>query len=227
MQQIKMLIVDDEVNITRTIAASFDQSLYQVESCYDGDAAWQKLTAQDWDIVFLDLKLPGKSGMDILADLQARNISCEVIVITAHGTIEHAVQAMKYGAVDFIQKPMEPAQLRELVRKIIQRKHLAEENAIEYADLMELAKLNIKNRSFSQAKQFIQTALDRQPASPEAYNYLGGIHEILGDVPAAIKAYQTALKYHPDYLPALENLQRLRKLDDTSVIVLNEPKPRK
>lgn len=221
MTKTKLLIVDDEVNITKTIAATFAQAEFDCHSCFDGVTAWQQLSEMTWDVVFLDLRLPGLDGMEILKRLSEHNIKTDIVIITAHGTIENAVQAMKYGAVDFINKPLDPESLRAVVALIINRRHLNENQALAFDELVELAKQQIKERNYHKARVHIKNAIDMKPNSAIAYNLLGALDEVLEDKSSAVQAYQMALSFDPLYLPAKENLQRAISLESNTISILD------
>ncbi len=216
MSQVRILIIEDEINIAKTIAATFAKTDYTVEMCHDGKEGLQKLKSEKWDIVFLDIRLPSMDGMEILKHLSENKIPVNVVMITAYGSVENAVQAMKYGAVDFVPKPLEPEILREIVKKIISRHLLSEQNVIEYQEFIELAKLHIKEREYHKAHADIKQAITQKPESAEAYNLLGAINEVLGDHIAASQAYQMAIKFDARYLPALENLKRITSMEANS-----------
>jgi DNA-binding NtrC family response regulator len=221
MAQIKILIIDDEVNIAKTIAATFSKTDYLVELIHDGKQGLQKLQSEAWDIVFLDIRLPGMDGMEILKEIYDHNMPVNIIMITAYGSIENAVQAMKYGAIDFVPKPLEPENLRDIVTKIIARKHLNEQNVIDYQEFIELAKQHIKQRDYHKANAAIKQAIAQKPESAEAYNLLGAVSEVLGDNIAAAQAYQMALKFDNHYQAAKENLNRITSLEGNSASMLD------
>jgi CheY-like chemotaxis protein len=118
----RVLIVDDERNIRLTLSRSLESLGVQIENAVNGEEALQKLQEDEFGLLLLDLKMPGIDGMDVLHHVQERWPKTRVIVITAHGTIDSAVEAMKVGAVDFIQKPFSPAEIRELVTKVLKRR---------------------------------------------------------------------------------------------------------
>jgi DNA-binding NtrC family response regulator len=121
MAKIKLLIVDDEVNITKTIAATFAHWDYEVDTCHDGLTALAKIRETAWDIILLDLRLPGMDGLDVLKAMRAEKILTDVIIITAHGSIDNAIETMRYGATEFLQKPLDPDLLRTTVVKVLDR----------------------------------------------------------------------------------------------------------
>jgi DNA-binding NtrC family response regulator len=213
MESFKLLIVEDEINIAKTIEATFANSGYQTELCFDGEAAWSEISSKPWDIIFLDIKLPGLDGMEILKRIHENNIKTNVVMITAFGSIEFAVQAMKYGAVDFIQKPFEPQPLRNIVRQIEDRNKLSEHTVTEYTEYIELSKLQIKERDYHKAQSSIRKALDIRPESAQAYNLLGAVYEMLGEKTSAVQAYQMSISFDKEYKPALENIKRITSLE--------------
>jgi DNA-binding response OmpR family regulator len=129
-------------------------------------------------------------------------------MITAYGTIESAVEAMKLGAVDFIQKPFSPEEIRELVSRVMDREKLDEQKTADYGTSIELAKRSIGNRHFAAAIEHVCRAIFLDPTRPEAFNLLGALLETQGDRMEAQKNYRAALSLDPSYAPAIKNLQR-------------------
>jgi DNA-binding NtrC family response regulator len=221
MQNIRILIVEDETNIAKTIEATFSGQDWQTAVCPDGITAWKMLSEESWDVVFLDIRLPGIDGMEIIRRIHEHEIKTDVIMITAFGSVEFAVQAMKYGAVDFIQKPFEPQLLRSIVSGIEARKKLVEHQINEYSEFVELSKQQIKDRDYHRAQISLRNALKIKPESAEAHNLLGAVYEILGDKSYAAQAYQMALSFDKDYKPAKENIRRITSLEENSTDLAN------
>ena len=216
MASLKLLIVEDEINIAKTIAATFNSEDYETQIYTDGLQAWENIYSKPNDIVFLDIMLPGIDGMEILKRIHENNIQTSVVMITAFGSIDYAVQAMKYGAVDFLQKPLDPSGLRNVVQKIRDRIKLNESNAHEYEQIIELVKLEISKREYHNAHDLIKKAISLKQESAEAYNLLGAIREIMGDNISAAQSYQLAIKFDKNYKPALDNLDRITSLEANS-----------
>lgn len=212
----KILIVDDEKNILLTLRKALEMFEYEIDEADTGSVACEKIAAKQYDCILLDMRLPDTDGLEILRKLAPQN----VIMITAHGTIDNAVEAMKLGCVDFIRKPFDLQTVRDAVRTVLKRKEIAFEQVLEYESLIEAAKLEVSQRHYSRAMELVDKALENKPESAEAFNFMGVLHEILGDLPLATKAYQTAQKLDPAYKPASENLSRIRDLDSKSGIIL-------
>ena len=109
-------------------AKYFVRQGHRVEQCKNGEDALAVLGRRTFDVVVLDLNMPGFSGLDVLKELQTRNIECEVVVLTGDATIEAAVEAMKLGAREFLTKPISLKELDRLVRKAHETGQLRKEN---------------------------------------------------------------------------------------------------
>jgi len=125
----QILVVDDEKNIRLTVSRSLETLGIRVHTAVNGEEALQKLGEGRFGLVFLDLKMPGMDGMEVLRRIKVDWPTIQVIIITAHGTIGSAVEAMKLGAVDFIQKPFTPGEIRELAKRFLDTKALEEPTA--------------------------------------------------------------------------------------------------
>jgi DNA-binding response OmpR family regulator len=208
MEKKPILVVDDENNIRLTMSQSLEPLEISVQTAVNGEEALQKLRKGSFGLVFLDLKMPGIDGMEVLRQIKNDWPKTRVIIITAHGTIEFAVEAMKLGAADFIQKPFSPSEIRELATQVLEREALDEENAVDYLSLIEISKRHISDRGFSAARETARKAIAADPAQPEAYNLLGVLLEIKGDWLEAQKFYRAALDIDPTFKPAWANLER-------------------
>ncbi|MGH7766512.1 MAG: sigma-54-dependent transcriptional regulator, partial [Candidatus Binatia bacterium] len=123
----KILIVDDEPFNLDLLEQELTDRGYAVERAGGGLEALGKVESFHPDLVLLDYQMPGMNGVDVLKELRGRGYDTPVIMITAYGTIERAVQAMKEGAYDFIPKPFEPDHLALVVRKALERESLKRE----------------------------------------------------------------------------------------------------
>ena len=118
-----ILIADDEESIRDACCKVLDKEGYRLETAVDGVEGLQKIREVRPDLVLVDLKMPGMSGMDLLAKIKEIDQTIIPVVITGYGTVESAVEAMKRSAFDFLPKPFTPEQLRTVVRKgLIRRK---------------------------------------------------------------------------------------------------------
>jgi len=114
-----ILIVDDEANVRKVLGTLLEQSGYATTRADSGEAALDLVRASDPDLVVTDLKMPGMDGLELLRRLRDDFPEIPVVLLTAHGTVENAVEAMKRGAHDFLTKPFDRDQVVEIVAKAI------------------------------------------------------------------------------------------------------------
>lgn len=124
-----VLLVEDEINMARTQAKILQRRGYVVDTASNGREALRLLAESAFDLVITDLKMPVMDGMQLLREMHAKERGYPVIVLTGHGTIESAVEAMKCGAVDYLTKPCNPDELLLKVDKLLETKRLREEVA--------------------------------------------------------------------------------------------------
>jgi DNA-binding response OmpR family regulator len=222
MKSRTVLIVDDEKNILLTLSQSLEALQLETDTATNGEEALAKLKEKDFGLILLDLRMPGMDGMEVLRKVREIRPDIHVIMITAYGTIELAVEAMKLGAVDFIQKPFSPEEIRELVSRVLDREKLDERKTTDYGSAIELAKRSVGHRHFDAAIEHLRRAIFLDPARPEAFNLLGALMEIQGDRIEAQKNYRAALSIDPSYEPAIKNLQRSTEWKSKGAIILGD-----
>ena len=124
MQRARILVVEDDPHMMGGLMAAVRKDGHDVEGAGDVSQAFKKLGQDTYDLILTDLKMPGGSGMQVLEEVKKHSSMTPVIVITAYGTVEKAVEAMKAGAVDFIQKPFSFQELREAIGRSLDRRQL-------------------------------------------------------------------------------------------------------
>ena len=200
-----ILVVDDEKNIRLALSMSLEKLEIPVETAASGEEALEKLAQGDYGLMLLDLRMPGMDGMEVLRRVSEELPDLKVIIITAYGSIDLAVEAMKLGAVDFLQKPFDANQVLEMVARILEKKGEAQ----GYWDYLALAKKRIEEGYFEVAGVYAQKAVFLNPDRPETLNLLGGIAESTGNRREAEQYYRAALARYPHYTAAKLNLERL------------------
>ena len=130
-----ILIIEDKESMVQMLTQTLEAAGYKVESAMSAEDGIQKLNSMKIDLILTDLRLPGKSGMDVLSASKEKNSLTPVIVMTAFGTIETAVQAVKEGAYDFITKPFDPDHLLLLIERALEKKRLQAENIVLKGEL--------------------------------------------------------------------------------------------
>lgn len=128
MRKPRILIVDDEPNIRQGLAEALAGQGYEIEQAASGEAALERLGLTSFDLVLVDLVMEGMDGIDLLQEINRLWPQIEVVIITAHGTIETAVKALKEGAYDYLTKPINVKRFRSYVHNILRAQELEEEN---------------------------------------------------------------------------------------------------
>ncbi|HVP67784.1 MAG TPA: sigma-54 dependent transcriptional regulator [Anaeromyxobacteraceae bacterium] len=123
-----LLIVDDEVNIRRVLSAMLKREGYEVSAAGDGEQALAVLSRSPVDVVITDLVMPRLGGLELLKRVSADFPDVPVIMITAHGTVDTAVEAMKAGAFDYITKPFDQEELKKVIAKATRARDLEREH---------------------------------------------------------------------------------------------------
>jgi DNA-binding NtrC family response regulator len=122
---VRLLIVDDDEDMRQTLARRFGRQGMHVTACADAEEALAKAEHVPQDVALLDLQLPGMNGIELLARLKEQQPQCEVLLVTAHGSIETAIQAMKRGAYDYLTKPFRLPELEAHIQKAYEKAQVA------------------------------------------------------------------------------------------------------
>jgi len=128
MSEGSVLVVDDDFLIRESLSELLKLERYDVEAAQSGHEALRKLASHTYDVVFTDINMPEVSGFDVLREVNLKYPETRVVLITGFGEVQTAVQAIKQGAYDYIQKPLADDSIKIIVRRVTEQKRLAEEN---------------------------------------------------------------------------------------------------
>lgn len=117
--QTTILIVDDEDYLRRSLSLILQKENYRVTAVSNAEDALASLRSQEYDLMFLDLSLPGMSGIDLLMDVNRRVPQMPVLILTAHAALDSAIQAVRFGARDYLIKPLDPPLILARVREVL------------------------------------------------------------------------------------------------------------
>jgi two-component system, NtrC family, response regulator AtoC len=124
----RVLVVDDEENLRHMLQILLRREGYEAVGAVSVEAALTELESNPYDIIITDLRMPGRSGLELLDEVRQRNLQTTVVVMTAYGSKEVAIEAMKRGAYDYLSKPFEADEVVLLLRKAEERERLFREN---------------------------------------------------------------------------------------------------
>ncbi len=130
MKEFEILFVDDDRTILSLVEEYLTAFDYRINVVDNGLKALELIKEKDFDVVFTDFKMPDIDGLELLSVIKEYRPATEVIMVTGHGTMESAIQAMKFGSYDYIQKPFKLDILRILIDKIIEAKKFKQENIV-------------------------------------------------------------------------------------------------
>jgi nitrogen regulation protein NR(I) len=162
----QILVVDDELNLRRVLSAQLVRDGYDVQTAEDGEQALQVLREHHIDLVISDLRMPKVDGMELLRRALEMDDALPVVIITAHGTVDTAVEALKTGAFDYITKPFDQDEVRTVVRKALKTRDLSatEATRAEPAEIQEGYRYGIIGKS--PGIQDLSAVLDRVADTP-------------------------------------------------------------
>lgn len=204
----RVLLIDDERNIRMVVSQCLSLSGFEVVSAVNGYEGLSELGQQPYDLVLLDMMMPGIDGLETLRRIRESQPHLPVIMITAHGTIENAVESMKLGAVDYLRKPFTPEEIRDTCEDVLGRAQVVVNSGSDAEDYLRAAKDAIIKRDFDRAHEYLSKAVALDVSRPEPYNLMGVMLEIQKKVLEAQRMYRAALAVDPSYRVADDNLRR-------------------
>jgi DNA-binding response OmpR family regulator len=212
----KILVVDDEPNVRLGYRMTLEAEGYAITEAHCGAKALDDLAAGPFDLAILDLRMPDMDGLALLGEMRHRGYATPSVIITAHGDVPHAVHAMKLGAIDFLQKPLTPEELRNVVADVLAR-HGNETTPPapprdDFDSHIVTAQRLLNLRDFGRAKKHLIRALELNDKSAEAFNLTGVLFEMQEDYDRAKKYYGQAIKLDKRCEPAQQNMRRIFEL---------------
>jgi len=213
-KEASILVVDDERNVRLMYRAALD-NMFHVDEAESAAKALEMFLDRRYDVAILDLRMPEMTGLDLLGRMNELGITTPVVFITAYADVPNAVSAMKCGAIDFLQKPITPDQLRAIVKDVLVRHVVEDRKSPEQHDFeyyLRCGKRAINVRDFSAARRNLISALELNPDSPQALNLAGVMFEMREEFDQARRYYGRAIKVNKDFEPAQANMRRIYEL---------------
>ncbi len=159
-----ILIIDDEANLRRSLALILQKAGYAVTSASSGQEAIQYLQSGAYDMAFLDLKMPDKSGLELLPEIRKIYPEMPVLILTAHATLESAIEAVRKGARDYLIKPIDPQTILLRVEEILTEQRQPKRRREIVSDIQELlAELRQIDGSDTQPSSLLMTLSSTDP----------------------------------------------------------------
>jgi DNA-binding NtrC family response regulator len=140
-KNVNILVVDDEEIVRDSLSSWLEEDGYDVEAVESGKKALERLPSKKWDLMLVDLKMPGMDGIQLMEEVRKTHPDILVIIMTAYATVDTAVKAMKTGAYDYFVKPFNPDDISLTIRKIVDHHKLVQENLFLRKELKKQYKL--------------------------------------------------------------------------------------
>lgn len=128
----RILIVEDEIDLCDTIAEGLQIDGYAVDRCYDGEEAYDLINTETYDLVVLDLNLPGMDGIDILTEIRKQNTALKILILSARGSVSDKVLGLDTGANDYLAKPFDFEELEARIRSLLRRTFTQENTVLRW-----------------------------------------------------------------------------------------------
>lgn len=185
----KVLIVDDTKNIRLLLTKCLQLEGYEVTTAGDGLLALELIKNNDFDLIFLDIKLPEIRGTEVLKRIREMGLKTPVIIITAYATVKNAVDCTQLGAVAYVQKPF----TADKIRSVLSEFHVRQQNVpeIDMEKLIGGAENLLKNKAYSEALELLAKAISKELTNPNLFLLIAKAYEGLGNVEFADKYYKT------------------------------------
>jgi len=209
--QVHILVVDDERNIRNNLGMVLEAEGYKVDTVSNGDDALMRVKEGRYDVAFVDIQMPKMSGLELLRYLRGLRPKMPVVMLTAYGTVSRAVEAMKLGAVDFLEKPFDPKAVLILCEEILERQKIGMSGTVD--ELLHLVELARARKAYTEARVYLKLAIQRDVTRPEPHYQLGELAESDGRTSHALHYYYMALDAQSTFQPARDALKRLGRLD--------------
>ena len=187
----KVLVVDDTKNIRNLLKTCLEVEGYEVFTAANGQEALDYLNMGEFDLVFLDIKLPEISGTEVLRQIREMGNPVSVVIMTAFATVKNAVECTKLGAVAYLQKPFTAEKVRQTLKSISECLSNNESSQLELTVIEELITKGHLNEAYKRLKYF----LSLEPACGKIYLLLSKVYEAQGNQEEALRFREIARQF--------------------------------
>jgi DNA-binding NtrC family response regulator len=208
--EIRILVADDQRNVRGNLTMILEAAGYRVDATGDSEEVLARCHGRHYDIAFIDINMTKIDGLDLVRGVRALSKKTTVVTLSQYGVITKVVEAMKLGAVDFIEKPIDPKKIQPLCEEILRRRALPSNDTVN--DLLQFAELALERNAIVEARLYLKMAMLRDENRAEPYYWLSELCEAEGDVREALHYYCRALDAGPTFQPSRKALFRLKQL---------------
>jgi DNA-binding NtrC family response regulator len=220
MKPASILITDDESSIRLMLRTALESEGYDVLEASNGREALEAVTHKAPDLMVLDLNMPVMDGMAVLERMKSlAGHKPRVVILTAYGSVSTAVKATRLGAMDFLEKPITPTDLRQTVRSLLEEPEWDRPPEVEvnipggYDSVLDRIRTALHAADLDGAQALLESAAQRRnQQAAEYFNLLGVLYEAQRQWRLARKCYGRAIATESQYQPAQANMRRLYEL---------------
>lgn len=210
VSEIRILVADDQRNVRGNLKMILEAAGYRVDATGDSEEVLARCHRRHYDIAFVDIHMTKIGGLDLVRYIRALSKKTTVVMLSQYGVINKVVEAMKLGAIDFVEKPIDPRKIQLLCDEIYRRRQLAKNETVN--ELLHLAELALEQNADMEARVYLKLAMLRDENRAEPYYWLSELCENRGEVREALHYYCRALDAGPTFQPSRKALGRLKKL---------------
>lgn len=206
----RILVGDDQRNIRVSLKMVLEAAGYRVDATGDSEEVLARCHRRHYDMVFVDINMVKIGGLDLVRGIRSLSKKTTVVTLSQYGAITKVVEAMKLGAIDFVEKPIDPRKTKLLCDEILRRRALTANETVN--ELLHLAELAMEQNALLEVRVYLKLAMLRDESRAEPYYWLSELCEAQGDFREALYYYCRALDAGPTFQPSRKALGRLKQL---------------
>lgn len=187
----KAIVVDDTKNIRNLLTTCLEINGYEVVTATNGVDAIELFNKNEFDLAFLDIKMPEVSGTEVLRRIRSEGINTPVVIMTAYATVKNAVECTKLGAVAYLQKPFTADKVKSTLKEL----QLDKSPENQFEDYIITGKNLIASGKLDEAFEYLKKSLSINPSNGEVYYLIGRVHELNNNIEEAKKFYSIAKQF--------------------------------
>jgi DNA-binding NtrC family response regulator len=210
VSEIRILVADDQRNVRGNLKMILEAAGYRVDATGDSEEVLARCHGRHYDIAFVDINMIKIGVLDLVRYIQALSKKTTVVTLSQYGVITKVVEAMKLGAVDFVEKPIDPKKTQLLCDEILRRQALMNNETVD--ELLHLAELALEQNAPVEVRVYLKMAMLRDENRAEPYYWMSELCEAQGDIREALYYYCRALDAGPTFQPSRKALGRLKQL---------------
>jgi FixJ family two-component response regulator len=208
--EIRILVAHDQRNVRGNLKMTLQGAGYRVDTTDDSEEVVARCHRREYNIVFLNINMPKIDSLDVIRCIRASSKKTTVVIVSRYGAIAKVVEAIKLGAVDFVEEPIEAKKIQVLCDEILRRRALMSNDTVD--ELLHFAELALERDALTEVRVFLKMAMLRDENRAEPYYWLSELCEAQGDMREALYYYCRALDAGPTFQPARKALHCLKRL---------------